>query len=122
MKYMLLIYGEENTWTEEERAACEVESTQLCHELQAKGQFLDAAPLQSVTTSTCLKVRSGKTMITDGPFVETREQLAGYFLVDVKNLDEALAIANRLPPAKKGTVEIRPVKELSNMPLASARS
>jgi hypothetical protein len=61
-------------------------------------------------------------MITDGPFVETREQLAGYFLVDVKNLDEALAIANRLPPAKKGTVEIRPVKELSNMPLASARS
>jgi hypothetical protein len=115
MKYMLLIYSDEKEWTEGERAQCMAESTEICHELEAKGQFLGASPLHSVTTATSLRVRDGKRVITDGPFAETTEQLGGYYVIDVKNLDEAIAIASRLPPAKKGTVEIRPIFELENL-------
>lgn len=117
MKYMLLIYGEENAWTESEREHCYTESTQLTQELHANGQFLGASPLHSVSTATSVRVRDGKTFVTDGPFAETREQLGGYFLVDAKNLDEAIAIAGRIPSACKGTVEIRPIVELSGLPL-----
>ncbi|MBX9693967.1 MAG: YciI family protein [Cyanobacteria bacterium] len=116
MKYMLLIYSNEAVWTEGERAECMAESTELCHELEARGQFVDASPLHSVTTATSLRIRDGKKLITDGPFAETTEQLGGYYIIDVKNLDEAIAFASRLPPAKKGTVEIRPVFELANLP------
>ncbi|MBX9723962.1 MAG: YciI family protein [Candidatus Obscuribacterales bacterium] len=116
MKYMLLVYGEENAWTDDERAQCMAESTELCHELKAKGQYLAASPLHPVAMATSLRVRDGKRQITDGPFAETREQLGGYYLIDVKNLDEAMAIASRIPPAKKGTIEIRPVFELANLP------
>lgn len=116
MKYMLLIYSDEKAWTQGERAECMAESTELCHELEAKGQYLGASPLHSVTTATCLRVREGKKVITDGPFAETTEQLGGYYIIDVKDLDEAIAIATRLPPAKKGTVEIRPIFELANLP------
>ena len=116
MKYMLLIYADEKAWTEPERQECYGESTQLCHSLQAKGQYLAANPLQSVTTATSVQVRNGKRLITDGPFAETREQLGGYFLVEAKNLDEAIDIAGRIPGARKGTVEIRPLVELPNLP------
>lgn len=116
MKYMLLVYGEESAWTEAERAECMSESVALCHELQAKGQYLDASPLHSVTAATSLRIREGKRLITDGPFAETTEQLGGYYLIDVANLDEAIAVASRLPPAKKGTVEIRPILELKDLP------
>jgi hypothetical protein len=119
MKYLLLVYSDENAWTEEERAQCMTESTELCNELQAKGQYLDASPLHPVSMATSLRIRDGKRLVTDGPFAETREQLGGYFLIDVKNLDEAIALASRLPPAKKGTIEIRPVFELANMPVLS---
>ena len=118
MKYMLLIYMAENALNNTEREDCYRESTQLCHDLQSNGQFLAASPLQPVATATSLRIREGKRLVTDGPFAETREHLGGYFLVDAKNLDDCLDIAARIPGAKKGTVEIRPVVELSGLPTA----
>jgi hypothetical protein len=117
MKYLLLIYGDEQAWSEAERAQCYSDSTKLAHQLQSNGQFLATAPLQPVATATTVKVRDGKRFVTDGPFAETREQLGGYFLVDAKNLDEALDIAGRIPGAHKGAVEIRPVLEIPGLPL-----
>jgi hypothetical protein len=117
MKYILLIYIDENAWTESELESCYVESTKLTHELNAKGQYLGSSPLQSVATATSVRVRDGKRLVTDGPFAETREQLGGYYLIDAKDLDEAIAVAERIPPARKGTVEIRPIVELSGLPL-----
>jgi hypothetical protein len=116
MKYMLLIYGNENAWTNEERQECYVESAQLCHKLTDEGVFLSANPLQLVASATSVRVREGKRHVTDGPFAETREQLGGYYLVDAKDLDEAIAIAARIPGAKKGTVEVRPILEISGLP------
>lgn len=116
MKYMLLIYSSESAWTEESRAACMTESTQLCHELAAKGQYLGSAPLQFVETATSVRVREGNRLVTDGPFAETTEQLGGYYLIDVPDLDAAIAFSSRIPAAKKGTVEIRPLVELPNLP------
>jgi hypothetical protein len=116
MKYMLLIYLAENAISEEEREHCYVESTQLCHDLKAKGQFLGASPLHPVSTATSVRVRNGKPLITDGPFAETREYLGGYFMVDAKNLDDAIGIASRIPGARHGTVEIRPVIEIPSIP------
>lgn len=109
MKYMLLIYSAENCWTEDERRECMLESMGISEELASQGKCLDSSPLHSVTTATCLRVRDGKRLITDGPFAETTEQLGGYYLLDVADLDEAIAVASRLPPARKGTVEIRPL-------------
>ena len=116
MKYMLLIYTDEKSWTNKEREHCYAESTELTHELNANGQYLAAAPLQPVATATSIRVRDGKRLVTDGPFAETREQLGGYFLVDAADLDEAIGIAARIPGARKGTVEIRPVMELTGLP------
>ena len=116
MKYLLLIYMDENAMTDTERQHCYVESTQLVHDLQSKGQFLGANPLQPVATATSVRIREGRRMVTDGPFAETREQLGGYFLVDAPDLDGAISIASRIPGAKKGTVEVRPVFEIPNLP------
>jgi hypothetical protein len=116
MKYMLLIYSDEKAWDDGEREACYVVSTALTHDLNAQGKFLAAAPLESVKAAISVRVREGKRWVTDGPYAETREQLGGYFLVDAENLDEAIAIAARIPGAAKGTVEVRPVVELTNMP------
>jgi hypothetical protein len=118
MKYMMLIYTAENALTEEQRAACIAESTKLCHELADQGHFLGASPLHPVATATCVRVRGGNRVTTDGPFAETTEQLGGYFLVEAENLDEAITIAGRIPGATKGTVEIRPVFELAGLPKA----
>jgi hypothetical protein len=116
MRYILLIYLEEQALDEKEREACYQESSQLCHELAAKGNFLATAPLYPTTTATSVRIREGKRLVTDGPFAETREQLGGYFLVQAKDLDEAIGIASRIPGARKGTVEVRPVIELSGLP------
>jgi hypothetical protein len=116
MKYMLLIYGAEDCWTEDERRACMIESLGICDELAAQGKFLDASPLQSVTTAASVRVRDGRTLVTDGPFAETTEQLGGYYVLDLADLDEAIAVAARLPPAAKGTVEIRPLVALDGLP------
>jgi len=116
MKYMLLIYHDEQALNDSERQACYMESTALAHELNAKGQFLSTAPLQPVSTATSVRVRDGKKVVTDGPFAETREQLGGFFMIEVKDLDEAIGIAGRIPGARKGTVEIRPVIEIPALP------
>lgn len=116
MKYMLLIYSEEQALSEAEREHCYGESAQLSHQLKEKGQYLAASPLQPTSTATSVRVRSGTPLITDGPFAETREQLGGYFLVDAKDLDEAIGIAARIPSARWGTVEVRPVIEIPGLP------
>jgi hypothetical protein len=116
MKYMLLVYLNEQVMNDTEREECYVESAQLCHDLQAKGQYLAANPLHPVATATSVRVRNGKRLVTDGPFAETREQLGGYYLIDARDLDEAIAIAARVPPARKGTIEIRPVMEIPGLP------
>jgi hypothetical protein len=116
MKYMLLIYTDEQSWTDAEREHCYHDSTQLTHELNAAGQYLGASPLQPVATATSVRIRNGKRLVTDGPFAETREQLGGYFLIEAPDLDAAIGIAARIPGARKGTVEIRPVLELHGLP------
>ncbi len=116
MKYMLLIYMDEHALSEQEREECYEESASLCRELDTKGQYLAAAPLYPTSTATSVRVREGRPMITDGAFAETREQLGGYFLVNAKDLDEAIAIAERIPGARTGTVEIRPVMEVAGLP------
>jgi hypothetical protein len=116
VRYMLLIYLNEQALDEGERVACYRESTDLAHQLQAARQYVGASPLQPTTTATSVRVREGKRLVTDGPFAETREQLGGYFLIDAKDLDEAIAIAACIPMARKGTVEIRPVVEIEGLP------
>ena len=112
MKYMLLIYSAEDCWTENERKDCMLCSMQVGDELKAKGKLIASAPLHSVATATSARVCEGKLLLTDGPFAETTEQLGGYFIVDVDSLEEAIDLASRLPPAAKGTVEIRPLLPL----------
>ena len=116
MKYLLLIYMSENAMTPAEREQCYAGSTKLAWDLKDKGQYLSANPLQSVATATTVRIREGKRLVTDGPFAETREQLGGYYLVDAANLDEAINIASKIPGARKGTVEIRPILEIPGLP------
>jgi hypothetical protein len=116
MKYMLLIYGDEHALSETERQDCYAESTQLIHDIHSSGQYLAANPLQPTAMATSVRVRDGKRLVTDGPFAETHEQLGGYFLIEAENLDEAIAIAARIPMARKGTVEVRPVIEIPGLP------
>ena len=116
MRYMLRIYTTDDAITEAERQHCYEESTALTHELNSRGQFISASPLQPVSTATTVRIREGKRQVTDGPFAETREHLGGYFMVDAKDLNEAISIAGRIPAARFGTVEVRPVVELPNLP------
>jgi len=114
MKYLLLIYDSEQSWdslTESERQQIYGEYGKLREQLQAKGQFLGGSQLQPVTTATSIRVRDGKTLVTDGPFAETHEQLGGYCLIEAKDLDEANSVAARIPSARMGTVEVRPLVE-----------
>jgi hypothetical protein len=116
MKYMLLVYLDEEALSDAELEHCYVESAQLSQQLNSSGQYINASPLHSISTATSVRVRDGKRLVTDGPFAETREQLGGYYLVDVSDLDEAIRIAERIPPARFGTVEIRPVMEIAGLP------
>ena len=116
MKYMLLIYLDEQALNETERQECYAESTQLAHQIHASGQYLAANPLQPTSMATSVRVRNGKRLVTDGPFAETREQLGGYFLIEANNLDEAIGVAARIPMARKGTVEVRPVIDIPGLP------
>jgi hypothetical protein len=117
MQYMLLIYLDENAAPNEaQREHCYAESAQFAQQLNASGQYLASSPLHPTSTATTLRVRDGKRLVTDGPFAETREQLGGFFLIDVQDLDQAIDIAGRLPAGKWGTVEIRPVMEIPGLP------
>jgi len=119
MKYLLLVHhNEENfaKFNEATRRGMLAESVQLTHQLHANRQYVHASPLHPVSTAITVRVRDGKSFVTDGPFIETREQLAGYFLVNAKDRDEAVAIASRIPGARIGTVEVRPVREIEGLP------
>ena len=116
MKYMLLVYLEEQAMSESDRERCYVESAQLAQQIKSSGQYLAASPLHPTSTATSIRVRDGKRLVTDGPCAETREQLGGYYLIDAKTLDEAIGIAARIPVARLGTVEIRPVMEIPGLP------
>jgi len=119
MKYLLLVHHNEESFSkmsEKTRKSMLAESVQLCHGLHEKGHYVHASPLQPVATATVVQVRDGKRSVTDGPFIETREQLAGYFLVDAQDLDEAIDIAARIPGARIGAVEVRPIREIAGLP------
>ena len=114
MKYLLLIYDNEQDWnaiTEGERQQIYGEYRQLREQLLSRGQFVGGSQLQPIATATSVRVRDGKEMVTDGPFAETHEQLGGFFLIEAENLDEATSIAARIPSAKTGTIEVRPLVE-----------
>ena len=120
MKYMLLCYDSEQAWEDAGPAAMQnamQEAIGLTHELDAKGQYIAAAPLQPAATAVSVRVRNGKQSVTDGPFAETREVLGGYYIIDVANLDEAIQVAERHPGARFGAVEIRPILEISGLPV-----
>ena len=115
MKYILLIHHEE-VLAENERQQLLEESVELANQLHERRQYLDAAPLEPTSATISVKVRDGKRHLTDGPFAETREQIGGYFLIDAKDPDEAVDIAARIPGARIGTVEVRPVREVEGLP------
>ncbi len=116
MKYMLLVYLDEQGLSEEERNACYRDSAGLTQELDREGVYVDASPLHLTDTARSVRVRGGRTAVTDGPFAETREQLGGYYIVDVPDEKAALRIAERIPVAAVGTIEIRPVMEIPGLP------
>jgi hypothetical protein len=112
MQYLMLIYHSEAEFgktTETDRASVYQEYGQLREELSAKGKFVGGNQLAATTMATSVRVREGKRVVTDGPFAETKEQLGGYFLIEASDLDEAIAIAARIPSARNGTIEVRPV-------------
>src|SRR5215468_8035539 len=120
MKYMLLVYLNEKSLSEAERQDCYIKSAQLAREIHASGKYLDASPLHPTSTATSVRVRDGRGLVTDGPFAETHEQLGGYYLINANDLDEAIKIAERIPVAKLGTIEIRPVLEITGLPYREA--
>ena len=120
MKYMLLVYHNEQAFEalgEATHAAMLQESIRLAHQVASSGQYL-AAPLQPTSTATCIRVRDNKPVVTDGPYAETHEQLAGYFLIEARDLDEAIATAAKVPGARIGTIEIRPIRDVPGLPKA----
>ncbi|MBX3304084.1 MAG: YciI family protein [Nitrospira sp.] len=119
MTFMLIVHHDENAFarmSEATRRDMLAESVQLTHQLHANGQYLSASPLHPSTTAVIVRVRDGKPMVTDGPFVETREQIAGYFLIQASDIEEATAIAAQVPGARIGSVEVRPVRDVEGLP------
>ena len=119
MKFMLLVHHDEVAFDQigkPKQQQMLAESIALTHQLHANGQYLGASPLQPAATAVIVRVREGETFVTDGPFIETREQIAGYFLIDAKDLSEAVSIAAKVPGARIGPVEVRPLREISGLP------
>jgi hypothetical protein len=122
MKYMLLVHHDEAAFgklTEAKRQQTLDESVQLTHRLHADGKYLSASPLHQTSTAAIVQVRDGKKFVTDGPFVETREQIAGYFLIEAKDLDDAIGIAAQVSGARIGTIEVRQLREVAGLPVVS---
>lgn len=109
MKYLCLVYMDEKTLD----AIPDRECMAYGESLRKSGRYIAAEALQRVDTATTLRVRDGRVSLTDGPFAETKEQLAGFYLIDAKDLDEAVQVAAKIPPARVGSIEVRPVRELS---------
>jgi hypothetical protein len=119
MKYLLLCYDDEHYWDSAGESAMQAaigEAVQLTHELQAKGQYIRSAPLHRSSSATCVRIRDGKRLVTDGPFAETREVLGGFHLIDVPDLATAIEVAKRHPGVRVGSVEIRPVLDIPGLP------
>ncbi|GMV50688.1 MAG: hypothetical protein NBKEAIPA_02546 [Nitrospirae bacterium] len=119
MKFILLVHHDETvfeTFSDERKGELLKESIQLCRDLNETGRYLHASPVQPAATAAVVRVREGKPLVTDGPFIETREQMAGYFLIEARDREEAVAIAAQVPGARIGTVEVRPVREVSGLP------
>lgn len=115
---MILVHHDEEAFekiSEAKRKELLAESVQLTHQLHDNGQYVHASPLHPAATAIIVRVREGKQFVTDGPFVETREQLAGYFLIEARDLNEAIGIAARVPGARIGTVEVRPLREIQGL-------
>ncbi len=115
MKYLLLIYENEAAWEQlspEEQGAIFGEYGAYSESLEAAGKYLHGEPLQPTATASTVRVRDGRTLVTDGPFAETKEQLGGFYLVEAADLDDALALAARIPTARMGSIEVRPVLEI----------
>jgi hypothetical protein len=114
MKYILLICDEEQAWgrlSEAEQQRIMAEYRQFTEQIRSSGHYVDGSQLAPTSAATSVRVRNGKRLVTDGPFAETREQLGGYYLIDARDLDEAISLAARLPSARMGTIEIRPLVE-----------
>lgn len=114
MKYMLLIHDDEKAWgalNSDAQRQIMSEYRRFTEAIRASGHYRAGSQLQPTSTATSVRVRNGKRLVTDGPFAETREQLGGYYLVEAKDLDEAIGLAERLPSARMGTIEIRPLAE-----------
>ena len=112
MQYMCLIYDDEKVWqgmSEEERGKVFGEYGAFTEAIKSSGNYVAGDALQPISTATTVRVREGETLVTDGPFAETKEQLGGYYLVEAKDVDEALKIAERIPSARYGSIEVRPV-------------
>jgi hypothetical protein len=113
MKYLCLVYAEEGTvtaWTDREWEQAVAENLALCEELRQSGHFVSAAPLDSVRTAVTVRRRHGALSTVDGPFAETKEQLGGYYLLEARDLNEAIRLAGRIPGARWGSVEVRPLR------------
>jgi hypothetical protein len=112
MQYLLLIYENEKVWEEmsgEQSGQMFGEYNKLSADIRQSGHLIAGEALQSITTATTVRTRNGKTTMTDGPFAETREQLGGFYLINAKDLDEATMIAAKIPSARHGSIEVRPV-------------
>ena len=115
MKYMLLIYRDEPSWDQlglAEQQKIYADTVELSRELTSRGQYLGGFPLHPSSSATSVRVRDGKRLVTDGPFAETREQLGGFFMVEAKDLDEAIALAAGIPGSRTGSIEIRPIMQM----------
>ncbi|MBK9065095.1 MAG: YciI family protein [Acidobacteria bacterium] len=115
MEYLLLIYENEKSWEampKAEQGAMFGEYMSFTEDIKKKGNYKGGNPLQPTSTATTVRVKGGKTLTTDGPFAETKEQLGGYYLVEAKDLDEAIAIAARIPGARTGSIEVRPIQKM----------
>lgn len=115
MKYLALVYYQEsamNQMSQQEWDALNRECIACVGSLQQSGNFLDGAPLEQSPSATTIRVRDDKLLVTDGPFAETKEQLAGYYLLEANDLNQAIQLAQKIPPARYGSVEIRPLREL----------
>jgi len=119
MKYLCLIYSNEQTLHSHPDSPRDDECFAYAQSVQASGHMLASEPLKSVQTATTVRKRNGKVLITDGPFAETKEQLAGFYLIDARDLNEAIHIAANVPAARVGSVEVRPVRTLKLQQSAS---
>jgi hypothetical protein len=112
MKYLCLVYGEEQKIGDMDDRKC----LECDHELRARGQCIASEALEPVATATTVRVRNGRLSVTDGPFAETKEQLAGFYLIEARDLNEAIQIAGKIPPAEVGCVEVRPIRPIREQP------